>query len=83
MLKNKEHWRTNSKPVALVLPDTICSFDIHSDSGPQESVMLILVLNSFLEDLRVVPMVQNRMDHTAFMHSQHTIPDLSYAADCT
>lgn len=64
-----------------MLPDTICGFDIHSEA--RESVMLILVLNGFLEDSRVVPMVENRMDHGAFMHSQHTIPDLSYPADCT
>lgn len=66
-----------------MLSDTICGFDIHSDSGAQESVMLILVLSSFLENPRAVHMIENRMDHSSFMHSKHTVPDLSCPADCT
>lgn len=68
---------------ALVLPGTICGFDIHSDFGVQECAVVMLVLRSFLVDLRVVPVVENKMDHSVFTHPQRTVLDLSYPADCT
>lgn len=66
-----------------MLTDTTCGFDIHSDFGAWEGAVVMLVFSTFLVGARVVPIIENKKDHSVFMHSQHTVLDLSYPTDCT